>query len=111
MNGYSAGAWYPPYAETIATAPKEASHLPPESAYFLSTNRNKRSFGLNFKHPAGLAVLHKLIQSADILVENFVTGKLASMGLGYENCRKLNTRLIYASITGALYVILHLYLL
>lgn len=94
------GSWYPPYAKTVDTAPPETAHLPPEAAYFLSANRNKRSLGLNFKHPDGLAVLYKLIKDADILVENFVAGKLAKMGLGYEDCQKINPRLIYASVTG-----------
>lgn len=55
---------------------------------------------MNFKHPEGLAILHKLIRRADVLVENYISGKLASMGLGWEDCHKLNPRLIYASITG-----------
>ena len=55
---------------------------------------------MNFKHPAGLEVLRELIKGADVLVENFVTGKLAKMGLGWEECQKLNPRLIYTSITG-----------
>ena len=74
--------------------------MPPESAYFLAVNRNKRSITVNFKEPEGLAVVHKLVEQADVLVENFVSGKLASMGLGWEDCRKLNPRLVYASITG-----------
>lgn len=84
----------------LESAPSEASHLPPESAYFLAVNRNKRSITVNFKEPEGLAVVHKLVQQADVLVENFVSGKLASMGLGWEDCQKLNPRLVYASITG-----------
>ena len=95
-----AGSWHPPCAPTAPDAPAEASHLPPESAYFLSTNRNKRSCTVNFKHPAGREILRDLVARADVLVENFVTGKLATMGLGWEDCRKLNPRLIYASITG-----------
>ncbi|KAI0051071.1 CoA-transferase family III [Auriscalpium vulgare] len=67
-----------------------AAHLPPESAYFLAVNRNKRSITVDFKKPAGLAVLHRM---------NFIPGKLASMGLGWEDCRKLNARLVYASIS------------
>lgn len=55
---------------------------------------------VNLKHPEGLAIVHKLVQQSDILVENYIPGKLASMGLGYEDCRKINPRLIYASITG-----------
>ncbi|KAF5382526.1 hypothetical protein D9615_002808 [Tricholomella constricta] len=50
--------------------------------------------------PEGLEILHKLVKQSDILVENFISGKLATMGLGYEDCKKLNPRLIYASITG-----------
>lgn len=55
---------------------------------------------VNFKHPDGLEILHKLIRQSDVLVENYISGKLASMGLGWEDCQKINPRLIYASITG-----------
>jgi succinate--hydroxymethylglutarate CoA-transferase len=77
-----------------------APHQPPESAYFLAVNRNKRSITVNFKTSEGLQILHKLIATSDVLVENFVSGKLAQMGLGWENCKKINPRLIYTSITG-----------
>jgi crotonobetainyl-CoA:carnitine CoA-transferase CaiB-like acyl-CoA transferase len=63
-------------------------------------NRNKRSITVNFKQPEGLQILRKLIARADVLVENFIPGKLDSMGLGYEDCSAINNRLIYASITG-----------
>ena len=63
-------------------------------------NRNKRSITVNIKDPEGLAVVHKLVEQSDVLVENFVSGKLAEMGLGWEDCQKINPRLIYASITG-----------
>ena len=55
---------------------------------------------MNFKHPDGLAIVQKLVAQSDVLVENFISGKLAEMGLGWEECRKINPRLIYASITG-----------
>lgn len=55
---------------------------------------------VNFKTEEGLEIVRKLVASSDILVENFVSGKLASMGLGYEECKAINPRLIYASITG-----------
>ena len=48
------GSWNPPSAPTKEDAPLETSHLPPESAYFLSVNRNKRSCTVNFKHLEGL---------------------------------------------------------
>jgi CoA-transferase family III len=94
------GSWNPPSAPMIDSAPPQASHLPPESAYFLSTNRNKRSITVNFKTPEGLEIMHRLIRQSDVLVENFVSGKLSSFGLGWEDCQKINPRLIYASITG-----------
>ncbi|KAF8967071.1 CAIB/BAIF family enzyme [Flammula alnicola] len=77
-----------------------SAQQPPESAYFLAVNRNKRSMTVNFKTPEGLEIIRKLVKKSDILVENFVSGKLASMGLGWEDCKKINERLIYASITG-----------
>ena len=61
---------------------------------------------VNFKAPEGLEIIHRLVKQSDILVENFVSGKLATMGLGWEDCRKINPRLIYASITGASFLYL-----
>ncbi len=55
---------------------------------------------MNFKKPKGLEILHQLVAKADVLVENFLPGKLDSMGLGYPDCSAVNDRLIYASITG-----------
>ncbi|KAI0051069.1 CAIB/BAIF family enzyme [Auriscalpium vulgare] len=99
-RGDDTRSWAPPAAPLTPDAPAAAAHLPPESAYFLAVNRNKRSITVDFKKPAGLAVLHRMVAQADVLVENFIPGKLASMGLGWEDCRKLNARLVYASISG-----------
>ena len=77
-----------------------ASSNSPESAYFLAVNRNKRSVTINYKEPDGLAILHKLVERSDVLVENYIPGKLAKMGLGWDDCRAINPRLVYASITG-----------
>jgi succinate--hydroxymethylglutarate CoA-transferase len=55
---------------------------------------------VNFKKREGLEIIHKLIARSDVLVENFIPGKLASMGMGWHDCHKINPRLIYASITG-----------
>jgi hypothetical protein len=55
---------------------------------------------VNFKKPKGLEILHQLVAKADVLVENFLPGKLDSMGLGYPDCSAINDRLVYASITG-----------
>ena len=56
---------------------------------------------INFKSEEGLQIMHRLIKQSDVLVENFVSGKLATMNLGWEDCKKINPRLIYTSITGA----------
>jgi succinate---hydroxymethylglutarate CoA-transferase len=56
---------------------------------------------VNFKTPEGLEIIRKLVEKSDVLVENFVSGKLATLGLGWEDCRKINERLIYTSITGS----------
>ena len=71
-----------------------------ESAYFLSINRNKESVTLNFKHPAGRAVLDTLIAQADVLVENFRPGTLERQGLGYDAVSARHPRLVYCSISG-----------
>jgi crotonobetainyl-CoA:carnitine CoA-transferase CaiB-like acyl-CoA transferase len=70
------------------------------AAYFLSCNRGKRSAAIDFATPEGAALVRKLATSADVLVENFKVGGLRKLGLDAEALRKVNTRLIYASITG-----------
>ncbi|KAF8275083.1 CAIB/BAIF family enzyme [Lactarius quietus] len=99
-RGDDTRSWNIPAAPLSESVPKASSHLPPESAYFLAANRNKRSITVNFKNSEGLEILRKLVARADVLVENFIPGKLASMGLGYEDCSAINSRLIYTSITG-----------
>ena len=71
-----------------------------ESAYFMSANRNKRSLALDVSKPEGQAIVRRLAAGADALVENFKTGNLARYGLGYEDLREANPRLVYCSITG-----------
>lgn len=70
------------------------------SGQFMAVNRNKRSIALDLKHPDGAAVLRRLIPTADALVSNIRPAGLARLGFGYEACRELNPRLIYASATG-----------
>ncbi|MBK8430974.1 MAG: CoA transferase [Chloroflexi bacterium] len=71
-----------------------------QSAYFLSANRNKKSVTLNLKHPRGVAILHQLLATADILIENFKVGTMAKMGLDYETLAPRYPHLIYCAITG-----------
>jgi crotonobetainyl-CoA:carnitine CoA-transferase CaiB-like acyl-CoA transferase len=71
-----------------------------ESAYFLSTNRNKRSLTLDIAQPEGAALARQLIGRCDVLVENFKTGGLKKYGLAYADLSDENPGLIYCSITG-----------
>jgi crotonobetainyl-CoA:carnitine CoA-transferase CaiB-like acyl-CoA transferase len=70
------------------------------SAYYLSGNRNKRGIAVNFRDPAGLALLRELAAQCDVLVENFRPGAMETMGLSYEVLATANPRLVYAGITG-----------
>ncbi|KAJ5890440.1 CoA-transferase family III domain-containing protein [Penicillium subrubescens] len=70
------------------------------SLYFNTINRNKRSISVNLKHEQGRAVVLQLAKNADVVVENFVPGKLESLGLGYEILKKVNPSLILASVSG-----------
>lgn len=80
------------------------SWMPPEiqgeSTYFLCCNRSKKSVAIDMKAPEGQAVLRRLAEKADILVENFRKGALERFGLGYEQLAAINPRLIYCSISG-----------
>ncbi|MEE8305130.1 MAG: CoA transferase [Candidatus Tectomicrobia bacterium] len=71
-----------------------------ESAYFLSINRNKRSLTLNLKHDKALEIMRRLLETADVVVENFRPGTMESFGFGYEAVQAFNPRLIFCSISG-----------
>jgi crotonobetainyl-CoA:carnitine CoA-transferase CaiB-like acyl-CoA transferase len=70
------------------------------SGQFMAVNRNKRSLALDLKHPRGKAVLQRLIPTVDALVSNVRPAALARLGFSYEDCLKLNPRLVYAAATG-----------
>lgn len=70
------------------------------STYYINFNRSKRGITLNLKAEAGREALRRLIREADVLVENFRPGVMARLGFSYEEARKLNPRLVYASISG-----------
>lgn len=71
-----------------------------ESAYYLSTNRNKYSITLNLKHPEGQKTIKDLAKISDIVVENFKIGTMKRLGLDYESLKIVNPRLIFCSISG-----------
>jgi formyl-CoA transferase len=71
-----------------------------DSLYFTMLNHNKRSIELNSKNDTGKEVLTRLIETCDVLVENFAPGALDRMGFSWENIQKINPRIIMASIKG-----------
>lgn len=77
---------------------------PPEhdgtATYYLSINRNKRSVVLDFRDPDDVALVHELFRRSDIVLENYMPGKLAGFGLDYETARSINPKLVYLSISG-----------
>lgn len=70
------------------------------AAYFLSCNRGKKSAAIDFAQPEGAALVRKLAERADVVVENFKVGGLEKFGLDAKSLRAANPRLVYASITG-----------
>jgi crotonobetainyl-CoA:carnitine CoA-transferase CaiB-like acyl-CoA transferase len=76
------------------------SSLPGESRFFLGTNRGKFGLCLDLKHKEGLAALHRMVEQADVLVENFRPSVPARLGIDYPRLKKINPRLVYAGLTG-----------
>jgi crotonobetainyl-CoA:carnitine CoA-transferase CaiB-like acyl-CoA transferase len=76
------------------------SSLDGESRFFLGTNRGKRALALDLKQKDGLAVLHRMVESADVLVENFRPSVPARLGIDYPRLKAINPRLVYAGLTG-----------
>src|SRR5256712_11769855 len=67
---------------------------------YLTQGSNKRAITLNLKHEKGREILKRLVTSADVLVENWRSGAFPALGLGYNDLRPLNPRLIYCSMTA-----------
>jgi crotonobetainyl-CoA:carnitine CoA-transferase CaiB-like acyl-CoA transferase len=86
--------WGPPYLKD-ATGRDTG-----EAAYYLSANRGKRSLTVDFIRPEGRDIVRRLAEQSDVLLENHKVGSLARLGLGWNDLRTLNPRLIYCSITG-----------
>ena len=120
LEGEDTRRWGPPFIDGKSGR---------ESCYFLSVNRNKKSIGINFKHNKGknvsndiimivryhyiihwawfiiltvkgINILRQLAVKSDVLVENFLPGKLSAYGLDYESLKKKAPHLIHCSITG-----------
>jgi formyl-CoA transferase len=86
--------WGPPFVG------KPYGPYPGESAYFIAANRNKRSLTVNLQTEEGQAIIRKLAEISDVLVENYRTGDLDRLGLGYADLHRLYPKLIYCSVSG-----------
>ncbi len=86
-KGDDTRAWGPPFYQGIST-------------YFMAVNRSKRSVALDLKHPRGQEVVARMIERADVVLENFRPGALERLGFGWERIQALNPRAIYCSISG-----------
>lgn len=94
-SGDDTRGWGPPFVGA-----DQANGVRGDAAYFLSTNRNKRSITCDLAHPDGQALIRRLAAISDVVVENYKLGTLARYGLDYPQLAALNPRLIYCSITG-----------
>jgi len=87
LDGEIARAWGPPFYGD-------------EAAYFVNLNRNKRSVALDLKHPEGRALFFRLLETADVVLENLRVGTVAKLGIDYERVRERQPRIVYCSISG-----------
>lgn len=87
FTGDESRKWGPPFLKNST-----------DSVYFMACNRNKKSICVDLKN--GLEIVHELARNCDVLIENYVPGKLDKLGLGYEDIKKIAPSLVYCSITG-----------
>ena len=71
-----------------------------ESGQLLIVNRNKRGVAIDLKNLEGRAAFHRMVERADVIIQNFRPGTMERLGCGYESLRALNPRLIYCSVSG-----------
>ncbi|MBI1237700.1 MAG: CoA transferase [Alphaproteobacteria bacterium] len=88
-SGDDTRSWGPPFLKDTR-----------ESAYYLSANRNKKSLTLDIATPEGQAIIHRLLENSDVLIENFKVGGLKKYGLDYDSLKEKYPALVYCSITG-----------
>jgi crotonobetainyl-CoA:carnitine CoA-transferase CaiB-like acyl-CoA transferase len=93
-SGDDTRLWGPPFLKDAGGGTTS------ESAYYLATNRGKRSLTLDIATAQGQRIARELARRSDILLENFKVGTLARMGLGYEDLKAVNPKLVYCSVTG-----------
>ncbi len=94
QGGDDTRAWGPPYLKADDDTDTT------EAAYYLGTNRNKRSVTVDIAHPEGQALIRRLVSLCDVFIENFKVGDMARYGLDAATLRTLYPKLVYCSVTG-----------
>ncbi len=94
QTGDDTRTWGPPFLKDAQ------GNDTPEAAYYLGTNRNKRSVTCDIAQPAGQALIRELAVHCDVFVENFKVGDMARYGLDYASIKAINPRIVYCSVTG-----------
>ena len=87
LEGEISRAWGPPFYDG-------------EAAYFVNLNRNKKSVALDLKHPEGKAIFFRLLDGADVVLENLRVGTVARLGIDYAHASARRPRIIYCSVSG-----------
>src|SRR6476661_7171739 len=87
LEGEIARAWGPPFYGG-------------EAAYFVNLNRNKKSIAIDLKHPEGRALFFRLLDGADVVLENLRVGSVARLGIDYARARERQPRIVYCSVSG-----------
>jgi crotonobetainyl-CoA:carnitine CoA-transferase CaiB-like acyl-CoA transferase len=93
-SGDDTRGWGPPFLKDAAGADTT------DAAYYLGTNRNKRSITVDIARPEGQALIRKIALQSDVFVENYKVGDMARYGLDFASLQALNPRLVYCSVTG-----------
>lgn len=93
-TGDEARRWGPPFLKDLEGRDTR------ESPMYLCANRNKRSLTIDIAQPAGQALVRRLAERCDVLIENYKVGDLQRYGLDYASIRQVNPRLVYCSVTG-----------
>ena len=93
-SGDDTRGWGPPFLKD------REGHDTAEAAYYLGTNRNKRTIAIDIAKPEGQALIRTMAVQCDVFIENFKVGDMARYGLDSASLRRLNPRLIYCSVTG-----------
>jgi crotonobetainyl-CoA:carnitine CoA-transferase CaiB-like acyl-CoA transferase len=87
----------PGYGEVMRYQPPMKND---ESGFFVILNRGKKSLSLNLKSPEAKEIIHKLVEQADVVIENFKPGVMKELGYDYESLKVINPSIVYSSISG-----------